>query len=442
MFKELSAMKNILIKNIGLFLWAIAFSVVAQHKTVQKLSESDIPTSEALPAGMELVWNDEFNGQRLDPEKWADTYFSSLDYLKENSRRALEERKLPKADYIFTGKTIVLKATDKLYPGADRQISSIQTYDWETNTNRMDNALGGFFEARIRRDAGKDAKKVNVAFWFDSPGPDLKYYLEKGGHAFGMNGIRPRGQLFEIDMCEYLSTEIVLHGNVAPDGKFERNIGHYIHNGDFKGKWVTHSLLWTPAGLKFYIDGVLVKEWWNPRDIKSPNHAMNLFLGAYGVGGVTMEVDYIRYYQWALDKNNCLPNSGFEYSKEIFPWEGTGQIDRLNARSGKNALRLCPGTHIEQYVYLDHSKTYLLDFWSKGKGDLQVSIDNITQVSGISEDKVESKHAVNRRYTRRKIKFQTNSEFADHKRTVKLSFKNGGQEDIFIDDIVISEVTK
>lgn len=125
----------------------------------------------------------------------------------------------------------------------------------------MDNALGGFFEARIRRDADKDAKKVNVAFWFDSPGPDLKYYLEKGRHAFGMNGIRPRGQLFEIDMYEYLSAEIVLHGNVAPDGKFERNIGYYIHSGDFKGKWVTHSLLWTPAGLKFYIDGVLVKEW-------------------------------------------------------------------------------------------------------------------------------------------------------------------------------------
>lgn len=100
------------------------------------------------------------------------------------------------------------------------------------------------------------------------------------------------------------------------------------------------------------------------------------FLVAYGVGGVTMEVDYIRHYQWALDKNNCLPNFGFEYSKEIFPWEGTGQIDHLNARSGKNALRSCPGTHIEQYMYLDHSKTYLLDFWSKG--DLQVSIDNIT----------------------------------------------------------------
>ena len=102
--------------------------------------------------------------------------------------------------------------------------------------------------------------------------------------------------------------------NVDDNKVVEGNIGHYIHNGSFKGEWVVHSMLWSPAGLKFFIDGELVHQWWDKHDIKSPNHAMNLFLGAYGLKGATMEVDYVRCYQWALEKDNLLPNPGFEYS--------------------------------------------------------------------------------------------------------------------------------
>jgi len=409
----------------------------AQNNKIQPLRDSDIPTSKALPEGMKLVWNDEFNGHELDTAKWTDKYFSSLDWFQKPAYNALISNTLPRADYKFTGKSIILKATDKLYPGASRQISSIQTYDWETNSNKMDNVVGGFIEARICRDMGENADKVNIAFWFDSPGPDLKYYLEKGGNVAGINGIRPRGQLFEIDMCEYISTEIVLHGNVDNNGKFERNIGHYIHKGDFKGKWVTHSLLWSPAGLKFYIDGELIKEWWDANDIKSPNHAMNMFFGAYGINDVTMEVDYVRCYQWELEKGNLLPNSGFEYSDKLFPWEGTGLIDE-NPHSGNCAAKLLPGAYLEQYIYLDHSKNYDLEFWVKGHGDINVSVDNITQVSGVSEERYELQSNVIGAYVMHTMEFATNPEPIDNKRTVKITFKNTGESEIFIDDIVIS----
>lgn len=426
------------------FLWILLFFlfgtllVKAQDK-VEKLTSTDIPTSKALPAGMKLAWNDEFNKQELDHTKWWNRYFSSLDWFNKKAYEAFRSNTLPEADYEFTGNSIILKATDKLYPGSERQISSIQTYDWETNTNKMDNALGGFFEARIRRDIGEKGGKVNIAFWFDSPGPDLKYYLEKGGNVSGTDGIRPRGQLFEIDMCEYITTEIVLHGNVAPDGKFQRNIGHYIHKGDFKGEWVTHSVLWTPAGLKFYIDGELIREWWDKNDIKSPNHAMNMFFGAYGINDVTMEVDYVRYYQWELEEGNHIPNSGFEYSGKLFPWEGTGQIDTGSARSGKNALKLMPGATIEQYIYLDHSRNYELGFWTKGEGDLIAKAENITQVSGISEGGDELKCTPTNDYRMQKLSFTSNPEPVDNKRTVKISFTNTGNSEVFIDDIVVSE---
>lgn len=428
------------------FLWLIILllpeglfiSLNAQNGiTIQNIADTDIPTSKALPSGMKLVWNDEFNGKELDHTKWWDRYFSSLDWFNPSAYKAFLEKKLPVADYQFTGTSIILKATDNIYPGANRQVSSIQTYNWETNTNMMDNSLGGYFEARIRRDIPEGGDKVNLAFWFDSPGPDLKYYLEKGGEAFGTRGIRPRGQIFEIDMCEYITTEIVLHGNVDPKGRFERNIGHYIHKGDFKGKWVVHSVLWTPAGLKFYIDGNLIKEWWNPKDIKSPNHDMNMFFGAYGTNGVTMEVDYVRYYQWRLEEGNLLPNSGFEYSDRIFPWQGTAQIIKEGTYSGTFALKLLPNTFVEQYIYLDHSIDYELAFWAKGEGVISVGVENIIQVSGLPEDMNNKSYNTTSHYTKHKFQFKTTPEPLDNKKTIRVKFENNSDKEIILDDLSI-----
>lgn len=122
------------------------------------------PTSDALPKGMKMVWNDEFNGTELDTSKWWDRYFSSLDWFNKDALEAFENGQLPPADYEFTGNSIILRATDNYYPGANRQISSIQTYNWENNTNMMDNAIGGFFETRIRRDIGENGDRVNPCF--------------------------------------------------------------------------------------------------------------------------------------------------------------------------------------------------------------------------------------------------------------------------------------
>lgn len=52
---------------------------------------------------------------------------------------------------------------------------------------------------------------------------------------------------------------------------------------------------------------------------------MNVFLGSYGAKGqVNMDVDYIRAYNWPLEKGNELPNPGFEDSGSLIPWEGNG----------------------------------------------------------------------------------------------------------------------
>ncbi len=427
-------------KSVALALLTVLIcSCAHKNKAKEPATELvDVATSQALPTGMELIWHDEFNDLELDTMKWWPYYFSSLDWFNKEAYQAFLNQSIPEADYEMTGHSILLKATDKLYPGAERQISSIQTYNWYTGEDKMHDFVGGFIEARIRRSTGENGDRVNLAFWFDSPGPDLKYYLEEGGEAFGTKGVRPRGQVFEIDMCEYITTEIVLHGDVDKDGEFQHNIGHHIHKGDFNNKWVQHAILWSPAGLKFYIDGELIREWWDPKDIKSPNHAMNMFFGAYGIDGVSMEVDYVRAYQWQLEEGNLLPNSGFEYSDALFPWEGDGLINKEEARSGVQCLYLAPKAKVEQYIYLEYGQDYELGVWAKGAGELQVRVDEITPVSGEANLLQEASFSTDKTYMQHSLHFKTAAQDSKNKITVKLSLKNTCDAPLYLDDLSLA----
>lgn len=440
-------MKNqVILLFVTIFLYSAYSNLNAQNinNKITPLSENDIPTTDALPKGMKLVWNDEFNDNSLDTTKWFTNYYSILDYVYKTNFEDFRADNLPQPEMEFTGKSIILKVDENkperaFWPNG-RKVSSIQTYDWNSDKSKMDNSIGGYFEARIKRDATDSAKNVNGAFWLDSPGPDPRYFVEKGNNALGVEGIRPRGQVFEIDLCEYITTEVVLHGNVSAQGEFERNIGHHIEKGDFKNKWVTHGMLWTPAGLKFYIDGKLIREWWNQNDIKSPNHMMNMFFGAYGNDGtVSMEVDYVRYYQWDLKDGNHLPNGDFEYEGSLFPWEGTGKINQNSAHSGNYGLMLTPGDSISQYVYLEHSKPFILSYYGKGEGTISAQVENITLVTGAYEDINKSTANLESGFNKHQFDFVTNPEYGDHKRTIKVTFKNTGDNPIILDDIRIEE---
>jgi len=110
---------------------------------------------------------------------------------------------LPQPAYTMDGSAINLYINDTLpkrifAEGGNQKISSIQTYDWRTNENLLDNSRGGYFEVKVRRNRSGNPKGTNTAFWFDSPGPDIRYYLQKGSEVDGIKGIRPKGQLFEL----------------------------------------------------------------------------------------------------------------------------------------------------------------------------------------------------------------------------------------------------
>lgn len=409
----------------------------------KELHELDInPSSKAVPKGMQLFWHDEFNNRLLNRNKWFVSYYSTIDHLRGEFEEDMRNDNLPVAAYTLNGKTIDLFVNDSLPVKVyDKKISSIQTYNWRTNENLLDNSRGGYFEVKVKRSSTGTPRGLNTAFWFDSPGPDLRYYLEQGVTLNGTTGIRPKGQVFEIDIFEYLNAQFVLHGHVNNKGEFQHNLATHIAKGyTHIDQWVTHGILWSPTAIKHYINGDLIKEYTDKHQIYSPNHFMNVLLGSYGAGGtVNMEVDYIRGYQWPLKDGNELPNPGFEDSGSLIPWEGTGLLTEGNQKNGRHAILLKPGEHVEQYVYLNNSTMYILEYWQKGITDAAVSVYNITSVSGESEQIISVNSKGKNKYTKKNLSFKTGKEFDDNMKTIRLLFVNKGTNDLYLDDINVKK---
>lgn len=424
------------------------FTTKAWTMNAGEAANLDIPSSGAVPAGMQLFWHDEFNDSLLNRNKWFTDYYSTLDFLNGVQHEALLGNTLPTAAYKLNGHTITLFTNDSLPKRSfnnGKKISSIQTYDWATNENLLDNKRGGYFEVRVKRNYTGHPEGLNTAYWFDSPGPDLKYYLQQGTEVNGIKGIRPKGQLFEIDVFENLNAQFVMHGNVDSNGHFVHNLATDIATGfQHRGQWVTHGILWTPTSIKHYINGKLIKSYDNKHQIYSPDHFMNILLGSYGKGGsVSMEVDYIRGYQWPLKNGNELPNPGFEYSDtSILPWEGTGTLSSSEKKEGVNGLLLQPGQMIEQYVYLDNTATYKLHYWYKGSSALKVTVENVTSVSGELKKITGTLQKGNDSFKDNMLNFKTDADNKGNMKTIRVAFRNTGSAIVSLDDITIRKQNK
>ncbi len=421
-----------------------------------ELNNLSIPSSAAVPPGMKLFWQDEFNDALLNRNKWSTNYYSTIDFLYKTNLSALNQDTLPQPGINMTGSSIKLIVNDsipKTYYSGQRKISSIQTYDWHTHESYLDNRHGGYFEVRVRRNnTPGNTSGLNAAYWFDSPGPDLKYYLEKGQSLDGVNGVRPHGQAFEIDVFEQdddaagsTFTPFTIHGKVAEGGVFKGNLTTFNAPLINQADWVTHGLLWTPNGIKYYVNGVLQKEWTDTANNMAPNHMMNVLIGNYykqtkaANSNAVLEVDYIRGYQWPITKKNELPNAGFEYGATE-PWAGTGNIVSEAKRSGKAGLLLLPAQKMSQYVYLDNNKHYLLKYWARGKGVLKTQVQNITQVTGLAENNVDQSLVLSARFSCHALHFTTNKEYKDHMKIVEITFINTGKSAAALDDLALTKV--
>lgn len=404
---------------------------------------------------MQLFWQDEFNDLFLNRNKWSTNYYSTVDFYEGTNLPALNKDSLAQPAIEMTGYSIKLVVNDSMPVKAywpARKVSSIQTYDWHSNEGYLDNRRGGYYEVRVRRsNTPKEIKGLNMAYWFDSPGPDLTYWMEQGNTINGVSGVRPHGQAFEIDVFEEDGdvatdwyTPFTLHGHVAANGSFKGHLDTYNAPLKAQDDWVTHGLLWTPAGLSYYINGVLQKSWNDPANNMAPNHEMNVLLGAYygWTAGTTnhaaLEVDYIRGYQWPIEQGNELPNAGFEYGI-LFPWTGTAHLSTDFKRTGKAGAVLGAGEVLEQYVFVDNSSKYQLQYWMKGRGTLQVQAENLAQVTGIVQTTDSKNSVAGSPFAMDSIGFATGREYGDHMKTVRIRFTNTGQGAIVLDDIVLKK---
>lgn len=404
------------------------------------------PSSAAVPAGMQLFWQDEFNDSLLDRNKWTTNYFSSFNYLDTISKAEMLSDQLPQPAYRLNGRTIELYVNNTIpvrlfTPKGNQKISSIQTYDWRTNEQLLDNSRGGYFEVKVKRSSTGNPKGLNTAFWFDSPGPDLRYYLEQGTELDGIKGIRPKGQVFEIDIFEYLTAQFVLHGHVDKNGRFEHNLDTHIASGyEHRDQWVTHGILWTPTSIRHYINGHLIKAYTDKHKIFSPNHLMSVFLGSYGSDGtVSMEVDYIRAYNWPLQDGNELPNPGFEYNNGLQPWEGKAKLQSGAGRNHSKGVILNAGEKLEQYIYLHNSTAYNLEYWIKGNSVVHARLDNVTMVNGELSAITVQESTGKDQFIKSTLPFTTGAEYVNNMKTVRIVFENTGKAPVVLDDVTIKK---
>lgn len=428
--------KTVFTKNV--------FTDTSWNHSSQKISQLDIPSSASVPEGMELFFHDEFNDSLLNHNKWFDTYYSTLDYDNRVQWDAFQKNQLPKAAYKLNGKYIDLIVNDSLpkvpFFKDGKKISSIQTYDWATNTNLLPNERGGYYEVRVRRNYTGHPSGLNTAFWFDSPGPDLRNYYQKGTNIKGVAGIRPKGQLFEIDMFENMNAQFVMHGHVDSNGHFVHNLATDIARGyKHKNNWVVHGLLWTPNAIKHYINGKLIHSYDDPHQIYSPDHFMNVFLGAYGKGGsVSLQVDYIRAYHWPVNKANELPNPGFELNDNLLPWQGTAVISKDIKISGQASAKINPGDSLYQYVYVSPDTYYQLEFAVQGPGALLAEISHVTAVTGaLTTAALNSYSLDNGKSSSHHLSFTTPAAPKGHTRTIYMLFKNTGTLPLYLDDMTL-----
>lgn len=252
------------------------------------------------PKGYRLVWEDNFDGDKLDLTKWTpETYI---------------RRGNPLSGDAVTVKDGVLAITT--YTDGGKHYTGFITTKGKFETTY------GYFEARIRFHSSPGQWG---AFWLHSP---------TIGNPVG----DPASAGTEIDIVEHRARDKkgedvrnLLAMNLHWDGykpKVHQHAGYSISAPagtlSLQGQWHSYGLLWAPEGYTFYLDGV--EQWKTDKaiskrsefllltcEIEDKGWAGDIPVGGYGSRGeskTTMEVDWVRVWQKAPGSPDAEDGSG------------------------------------------------------------------------------------------------------------------------------------
>jgi beta-glucanase (GH16 family) len=238
------------------------------------------------PAGYQLVWSDEFNGNALDTSKWtAETG--------------------PRRDYIMTPDSA--QVANSILTITTYTVGGVHHSAFLTTEGHFQVAMG-YLEARIKF---QDAPGEWCSFWLFSP---------TNGDPLG----NPAQAGVEIDMVEHRVTDQggwtalkdLSAMNLNWDGyganmQNRQKIAGLPDGGALQGAWRTYGVLWTASSYTFYIDGFEV---WTSTDavshipemiqltceVADATWAGNIPPGGYGPRSTSttgMQVDWVRVWQ-------------------------------------------------------------------------------------------------------------------------------------------------
>jgi beta-glucanase (GH16 family) len=240
----------------------------------------------AAPAGYKMVWEDNFDGDRLDTNKW-----TAEVYKRRHAQNWADS-------VIVTNGILTLLTYTKDYTNYTGFLSSKGKFE----------TTFGYFEARIRFHTTPGEWG---AFWIHS---------DTVGNPIG----NPAKAGTEIDICEHRSVDdrgrdisdlyaMTLHWDgYDEDHKYERGLSRVPPGAEpLQDGWHTYGMLWTADGYIFYLDGV---EQWRygsavslrPQfihltcEVEKEGWAGRIPISCYGSrdqSKTKMEVDWVRVWQ-------------------------------------------------------------------------------------------------------------------------------------------------
>jgi beta-glucanase (GH16 family) len=275
-------------------------------------------TKPAWPAGWELVFSDEFNGDKLDRAKWATRYI----YNNETMDHFNNENQRYRDNHVVSGGVLSLIAKKmegtNLFESA--MIRSHQTFYY------------GYYEARVLL---PNAKGVFPAFWLEAD-----YDID------GRTWHPPEADIFEFVINGVEDKANSLHSNlVAPfseiqytyvDKNFLLKYQNLYASEDLNLGWHTAGYVWAPDRVSFFWDGKLIytrNYRWVRKDgqLGPPAHVdLNFAVGGskwagrHGIDEAAFpqafKIDYIRVCQFTNSDNGtrqCGPSEMTPDPKEF-----------------------------------------------------------------------------------------------------------------------------
>ncbi len=237
------------------------------------------------PAGYQLVFQDDFQGNTLDTSRWT--------ALSGPRRGAVET---PRAVSIANGLLTMTTFTE----------DGVQHTGF-VSTEGLFAARYGYFEARIRF---RDAPGEWCAFWISAHSVDFGGDPTVNGDEIDVVEHRVTDQGGWTELADMVALNVNWNG-YGPDKETAQLVTHLPDDSKVQGEWHTYGVLWTPGSYVYYVDGM---EIWRPKapvsqipeDVRLTCEVQDAMWAGYvppaGYGSLAtsttgMDVDWVRVYQ-------------------------------------------------------------------------------------------------------------------------------------------------